>query len=207
MIQPTEQDIAIHQQWVADGGREKLVTFDFLTPESTVWEIGGWRGEWTETIARKYDPFIHVFEPVQCWWLKMLGMFKGNPKISLWNYGLGALDRFEEIGVDLDASGLYCDSKDKIDIQIRSVLDVMEDINTEEIDVTQCNCEGGEYEIFPELIDTGLIERFKVLAIQFHNLHPTHALERIKIQDGLSQTHVMTSCYDWKFEYWERKNA
>jgi len=190
----------IHKKWLAEGGLSKLTTFDFLTPESWVWEIGGWRGWWVGEIAEKYNPWITVFEPVISSFLRMKKRFSKNPKIRIENYGLGDEDRKQSIGLSADGSGVYCQTNNTI-VQIKSIKKVLGECKYD-IDLVQCNCEGGEYEIFPQLIKTGLIKRFKFIIIQFHDLHESHTELRKQIQKDLEKTHTMVMCYDWKFEYW-----
>ena len=199
-----EDDTAIHSQWLADGGLKKLITFDSLTPDSWVWEIGGYRGKWVEQISDKYNPWITVFEPVWDWSFQMAKMFSDNSKIRVENYGLGNKDRDLMIGVSEDSSGMYCPVNKKV-VKIKSVEKVMGERLCDEIDLMKCNCEGGEYKILHSLIKTGLIKKFRMIIIQFHWLHETHPELRKRIQDELSKTHKQTLCYDWKFEYWERK--
>lgn len=200
---PTEEDIQIHKKWLDEDGLNRLIAFDFLTPDSYVWEIGGYQGWWIDKISKKYDPWITVFEPVIEYWVKMNNRFKDNSKIRLENYGLGNRDRQQDIGLSEDGSGAYCQTNINT-VLIKAVDKVLGEC-LEDIDLMQCNCEGGEYEIFPLLIKKNLMKRFNLVIIQFHNLHKTHPMIRINIQKGLSKTHKQIMCYDWKFEYWKRK--
>ena len=198
-------DIEMHEKWVAEGGRERLTAYDHLTSKSIVWEIGGWLGEWAQQMSKKYDPWITVFEPVNLWYDKLVAMFNHDRKIRVLNYGLSDETRIARFGIDADASGIACNSPRFEQVRLRSVEETFNDLRFDSVDVTQINCEGGEYKILPQLISTNLIRRFNVLAIQFHYLDASSTAQRRVIQEHLSITHRQTECYDWKFEYWERK--
>lgn len=192
--------IEMHRKWLDEGGKERLVTFDFLTADSKVWEIGGYHGWWVTEIAKKYDSWAKVFEPI--WFEELNTLFYENPKIEIFDFGLSDCNGNQVIGISADGSGRFSKGKAK-SIKVRSIAEMV----CEKIDLVQCNCEGGEYEILPELIETGLIKKFRMIVVQFHYLHKNHPKMRGDIQEGLSKTHRQIICYDWKFEYWELKDA
>src|ERR1700682_919347 len=47
----------------ADGDRTLLVDYP-LNQDSVVFDIGGYRGDWSQKIADLYDCHIYIFEPV-----------------------------------------------------------------------------------------------------------------------------------------------
>src|SRR6266571_4135800 len=51
-------------RWLLENPREEARYAYPLTPESVVFDIGGYRGEWSAEIVRRYDPHIYIFEPV-----------------------------------------------------------------------------------------------------------------------------------------------
>ena len=54
-----------HKKWVKDNGDETLRLDYKLTKNSVVFDIGGYRGDFAESIYEKYNCTVYVFEPVQ----------------------------------------------------------------------------------------------------------------------------------------------
>lgn len=200
MIETNEQALG---RWHREIGH--TTGFDYLDANSHVWEIGLWHGHWVEQIAKNYNPYITAFEPISRWWSEGVDKFFSNPKITIKNFGLGSHCCRKVFGVNEDDTGEQCKSATKGVVYIVAIDDYIKSLPIENIDLMQCNCEGGEYEIFPALIESGLITRFDNLLIQFHNLEPQSAYKMQGIQAALSKTHDKGLYADWVFEYWKRK--
>ena len=53
------------QEWRQSGGDSiHRVNYD-LSKDSLVFDIGGFKGEWSHTISKKYNCDIYIFEPVK----------------------------------------------------------------------------------------------------------------------------------------------
>lgn len=201
MIETKEQAL---ERWNKEVGH--TTGFDYLNENSHVWEIGLWHGHWVSEIAKNYNPYITAFEPIRGWAYEGQVIFANNPKVHIYSFGLGAYGRIATMNIDSDATGEYCESGTKDKVTIFAVDDIpLSEPSPFNIDLMQCNCEGGEYEILPALIRSGLINRFDNLLIQFHNLNWAHPMARERIQNQLQKTHTQGLCVDWVFEYWKRK--
>jgi FkbM family methyltransferase len=86
-----------------------------------------------------------------------------------------------------------------------SVSDLFQQITESKIDLLQVNCEGGEYEILPEMINGKYISRINALNIQFHYLSPRNIIRRQKIVNQLKLTHELVWNVPFIWERWELK--
>jgi FkbM family methyltransferase len=193
-----------YKRWLAAGGDHQIEIFPFLNEKSKVWEVGYWHGRWVREIVQRYNPFIFAFEPIEEWYLDGKKEFVNNSKVTMFPFGLGSSTRLQKVGVKEDATGIFCPGKHR-NIQIKSVVDFITENHIEGIDLLQCNCEGGEYEILPAMIESGLVNKFEHIAIQFHQYGEESVSRRQAIQDGLSKTHTSVFCFDWLWEFWARK--
>ena len=198
-----EQQEQGYKKWLADGGRSRIVTFGFLDKNSVVFEVGYWLGEWVQQMLDLYRPILYVFEPIKEWYDAGASKFKHDSNVHMFNFGLGDSDKELYFGLDRDSTGMFCPNRIH-QVRIKSIVKFLHDNKIENIDLFQSNCEGGEYEIFPALIESQEIKKLRYIIIQFHNLREEHPEQRKRIQDGLSKTHKLLFCYDWRFEYWER---
>ena len=208
------------KKWRAANGWKKMTTFDFLNAESKIWSIGYWKGEWEKEMVQKYNPFMLAFEPVPAFYQQGQKEFENNPKVSILPFGLGNKNKIVDMNVDADSTSVFRSSEKKYlseyglhepckpnlhQVQIRSIVGFIAESKIDNVDLMICNCEGGEYELFPALIKSSSIQRFKFLIIQFHDLTSTHPSERKVIREGLRKTHTETLCYKWIFEFWKLK--
>jgi hypothetical protein len=64
------------------------------------------------------------------------------------------------------------------------------------------NIEGGEFDLLPAAIDSGLIERIKFIQVQFHQFIPNAIENRLQIHKALEKSHRQMWCYDFVWESW-----
>ncbi|MFK7840342.1 MAG: FkbM family methyltransferase [Bdellovibrionales bacterium] len=171
-----------------------------LKDNSVVIDVGGYKGEWAASIFELYKPSIHVFEPVEGFVKKLDDTFKDNQKIAIYPYGIGGSSQEIEISLDADASSVFSSKGDKTLIQIRDIIEFLDEQNIQKIDLIKLNIEGGEFDLLDRLIETGYLERFNHLQIQFHNFVENAQTRRDDIRQKLAKTH---HC-DWNFPFvWE----
>ena len=108
-----------------------------------------------------------------------------------------------EINLDEDGSSVHKAGSKSQTIQLRSVVDFINLNKIEQIELLKINIEGGEYEVLPALIESGLIDRIKNLQIQFHDFIPNAVQKRDAIRNDLSKTHKLTYDYYFVWENWE----
>jgi len=162
-----------------------------LTPASTVFDIGGYKGQWADLMYSRYGCHIYCFEPV--FPIK-------RTEYKVFNFGLGGSTREENIHIDMDKTGIFCRTGIGRKIQVMDIVSVIDSLDIKIIDLMKINIEGMEYELLPRLINSGYVKRIKNLQIQFHNIAPTSDKDMYLIQEDLKKTHTPT----WQFRYvWE----
>lgn len=194
------------KRYFKDGGDEKFrYTFD-LNDKSLVFDIGGYKGQWASDIYSRYNCNIFIFEPIATFSDQIKDRFKLNKKIKVFNFALGAKNRTEFISICEDASSTYLNSSLKKKINFIDVKDFFAENSIKTISLMKINIEGGEYELIPRLIETGIINKIDQIQVQFHNIGSASEKNMEKIHSELLLTHKCTQMYKFVWENWERIN-
>ena len=191
------------QKWLDAGGPDLQHTVEDSGPDSVVFDIGLYRGSWASIIMQKYNPVIYGFEPVKDFYESAQRVLAKCPKVSLFNYGLGNKTHDAFIYVDNDSSSFIKESGHAQVVNIKSIKDVLIELDIESVDLASINIEGAEYELLTYLLDTGLIKKFKQLLIQFHDIGVCPEAKRRDIRDDLALTHEKIYSYDTVWDYWK----
>jgi FkbM family methyltransferase len=177
---------------------------------STVMDVGGETGVWAMQIHDKYAPQLKIYEPNPNAVAVLKERFK-DKSAEIFPFGLGARNQTcmlsnDGMGSSVFATSRNYDKVDKIEISIRDVREAFEELNLPEVDLIKINIEGGEYELLPRLIETGLINRCKLVRIQFHDWIPGAFAMRRRIVRQLAKTHNVEWSYPMVWESWIRKD-
>ena len=183
-----------------------------LDERSLVVDVGGFRGDWAWTIARKYNSRILVIEPVPDYCAQIKARFAARPNVSVFNLGL--LDHNGEMAIDVAEEGSSFFGKPHaprnnvssgVRVPIMDVADFLDLHRIAAVDLMKLNIEGGEYPVLRRLIDTGRISTIHRLLVEFHAFYPqAHRLRRA-IQRQLSKTHECVFDYPFFWECWQRR--
>ena len=74
--------------WFAvEGDKTLRLNYD-LNFSSVIFDLGGYKGEWSDLIYNKYESHIYIFEPVKLLYEALENKYNNNPKIHIFNYGL-----------------------------------------------------------------------------------------------------------------------
>ncbi|OCC15879.1 Methyltransferase, FkbM family [Dissulfuribacter thermophilus] len=151
---------------------EKLRTNYPLQRNSLVVDVGGYPGDFTEAIIKKFDCWVEVFEPIEQYAENIRRRFHDNKKVKVIQAGLGGTEKKTSISTMGSASSLFLlKPHNSVEhIKILSIIDYLKSINRPEIDLMKINIEGGEYELFNALLNyPDLICKIRFLQIQFHD--------------------------------------
>lgn len=177
-----------------------------INQNSIVYDVGGFTGIFASCMVNSFNPKMVIFEPTKKYYLQLTQKFKNA---TIHNYGLGAYTRTETIYVDGQNTSIHQHWTTNAQKEIINLVDVNQYINTnqpEPIDLLALNCEGGEYEILPELIKSGNIKKCKQVLIQFHNINENSLHDATLIGSALSKTHNQTlNVGIWKWLLYEIK--
>lgn len=193
------------QRFFSDYGDTTVRLNYDLNESSIVFDLGLYMGDFTEKIVNKYDCFVYGYEPIQKYYDISLHKFENNPKIKIFNYGLG--DRTETVKIidSADSSSIYQEALD--DFEVVNIIDISDEISNlkiEKIDLMKINIEGAEYTLLDRMIKSGIIEIVDNLQIQFHKEHENE-ITRDYIQSHLKDTHNLTYNYTYVWENWKLK--
>lgn len=202
---PTEQDKVI-KQWRADNGDQRLIPVHDLNEDAFVMNVGGFHGDFAAEIYARYSCRINIFEPVPHFVHLMKERFAKNPRIEIFDIGLGGHTSTETISVNQFSSSIYRKvSKDSVEIKIVNIVDWLAANDIEKIDLIKINIEGGEYELLDKFLESSYINCTNEIMIQFHNFFPDAKARMEKIQKKLAETHTLTFQYPFIWENWKMK--
>lgn len=213
------EEIANQLYWGIETEHKETITYPELEGFSTVYDIGGCRGTWAASIAKKY-PYarVEIFEPVQEFYEDCLYRFDGNKQVFV--YPLGFSNRDQEVVIakqGINSSTVRGgEGQTKLPdhpilgaavsetIKLLDISKFLSDHNVQNVDLVSINCEGGEYDILSRLIRTGQIRVFDNIQIQFHHFYPYAAELRDIIRCSLKETHTERFNYPFIWESWKR---
>jgi FkbM family methyltransferase len=193
------------KRFFREKGRGTPGQYDGLTPASIAFDLGGYKGEWTRHMRETYDCQVHVFEPHPAFAAAIAARFAGDPKVTAHACALGAAEGTMALSDSADASSAFSGDGPQVHGRVCAATDILAALGDADIDATKINIEGGEYEILPHLIETGLINRFRTITVQFHNFTPQDADRRAAIRAALAATHDCVWNYEFVWEEWRRK--
>lgn len=192
------------EAWYRDNKKADLRhTYD-LNDNSIVIDAGGYKGDWAETISKKYNAKIFIYEPVPQFYeiiKNRLGKYKN---ITIMNCGLSHSNSKVEISINADGSSTYLSGNIRTEIKLVDVIDEMHRLDIAHIDLMKINIEGAEYDLLDRLISVGIIHKICNLQIQFHNFVSDAESKRDRIRKELGKTHYLTYDYPFVWENWQK---
>ncbi|MFA6282824.1 MAG: FkbM family methyltransferase [Desulfurivibrionaceae bacterium] len=190
--------------WFQANGDETLrLQYKELNSDSTVFDLGGYKGQWTSDIFARYCCNIYCFEPVRKFATAIEERFSQNPRIHVFPFGLAEQTKETIISDSADGSSMFTGNGQE-NIQLVQASSFLKENNVKRIDLIKINIEGGEYDLLDHLIESGTITMINNLQIQFHNLFPEAEQRMRAIQANLSRTHRITWQYEFVWENWEK---
>jgi FkbM family methyltransferase len=191
------------EQWYKDDPKSEL-RFEYdLNDNSVVFDLGGFRGQWTSDIFARYCCNIYIFEPVENYVTDIQRRFRNNGKIQVFNYGLGKENTELMISQMGDQSSLHKGPKNE-KIFIHSFHDFIKEHHITGIDLLKLNIEGAEYDLLDHILENNLQNMITNFQIQFHDFVDNARARMEKIQNELKKTHKLTYQQEFIWENWER---
>lgn len=139
-VSPFEHSV---RKWVkADGDNTYRLNYK-LDNNSLVFDLGGYRGDFSYQIVSKFNCNVMVFEPVNLYALNIENRFRDNKKVKVFNFGLESRDRSDVIYLDENGSSCYrCNNKEEV-IFFKSIDAFIKEHLINHIDLMKINIEGG----------------------------------------------------------------
>ncbi len=175
-----------------------------LNENSIAFDLGGYKGQWSQAIYDKFKCSIFCFEIIPEYIANLKTMFSDVPKIKIFPYGLSTSTKHSVASKINDSSSLY---KGELTEQI-SLVDICDFIDhktIQHIDLMKINIEGSEYDLLDHMLNHTIVNKIDNIQVQFHSFYP-NAHKRMKtIQDRLLKTHKVTYQIPFVWENWELK--
>ncbi len=200
------------QKWIKDQGDDTLRLNYPLTSNSIVFDVGGFNGDWSSKIFCMYDCNIYVFEPVILYYENIQRRFIKNDKVTVVNKGLSSTTGEAEFFINSNIDGSSFILRNDVNnirksiVTMISAKDFIDQNKITSIDLIKINIEGGEYDLLEHIICSGIINKIKNIQVQFHDFVENHETRLYKLRQFLSRTHVLTYCYEYIWENWEKKD-
>lgn len=172
-----------------------------LNENSIVIDIGGYTGNWVSQIIDKYNPYVYIVEPVPNFYNHLVSKFSNNPKISLLDVGLSDQNIEGTIYISGDASSSNEVNGESKTVKFLTIESIMNIWGIEGADLIQINIEGDEYKVLEHMVNTGLVNKFKNIQVQFHLGVENDVVRRELIQNKLIK-HGFKNKFNYPF-VWE----
>jgi FkbM family methyltransferase len=157
-------------------------------------------------MINKYNPNVYVLEPVPEFYNQMVTKFANNSKVRLMNVGVGIENKEGMIFMSGDATSSNISSNKSIDIKFNTVETILKNWGLSEIDLVQINIEGDEYSLLEHMLETGDINKFKNIQVQFHLGVENDIIRRNNIREGLIKNRFEINFdYPFVWESWKKK--
>ncbi len=195
-----------HLKWIIISGDKKGHKKYNLDSGSIFFDIGGYKGEFTDSVFNEFNCSCYIFEPHPDQASYLDKKFSTNEKVEVYNFGLYHTNSKEYLTDDLSSSKIT-NKETGLFIEFRDIYEVINDLGINKIDLMKINIEGAEYKLLDRIIDTGLINNINHLQIQFHKKdieNPEY--KREKAISKLSETHNNIWSYYYVWERWSNKN-
>lgn len=139
-----EKISSAQQRWLeVEGDFTLRLDCPYLTENSVVFDVGGYRGNWAKDIFAKYLPNIYIFEPVKRYYDSMVSFFEKNGKIFLYNHGFGKENMELEISLNEDGSSVFLKSNQCENVNVVKASEFIDTNNITFIHLMKLNVEGG----------------------------------------------------------------
>ena len=194
-----------HRKWLEDRGDDTHIIMYDLDENSTIMDLGGYNGAWIEQMINKYNPNAYIVEPIPKFYNEIVNKFKNNNRVRTLNVGVSPENKKGKIYLNGDSTSSNFNNGNSIDVTFKTISDIMSLWNLDNVDLLQINIEGDEYLLLENMLESGIINRFKNVQIQFHIGIDGDVERRNNIRDGLVNNGFRNKFnYPFVWESWEK---
>jgi FkbM family methyltransferase len=194
------------RDWKRESGQLQMNDYSALPRNSVVFDIGGFRGEWTDLVRSQCNSArVHIFEPHPEFAARLSRKYSEITSVHVHGFALGAKAGSIKISDAGDASSAVADHQFSFESPVVPLEEFFLAHDVTQVDLAKMNIEGGEYDLLAGLIATGLIKRIATLQVQFHLFEPGMIRLRDAIREQLRQTHDCKWSYPFVWECWQRR--
>jgi FkbM family methyltransferase len=194
-----------HRKWLEDRGDDTHIIMYDLDENSTIMDLGGYNGAWIEQMINKYNPNAYIVEPIPKFYNEIVNKFKNNNRVRTLNVGVSTENKKGKIYLNGYSTSSNFNNGNSIDVTFKTISDIMSLWNLDNVDLLQINIEGDEYLLLENMLESGIINRFKNVQIQFHIGIDGDVERRNNIRDGLVNNGFRNKFnYPFVWESWEK---
>ena len=202
-------DFDTWKRWT-DGEFERLRYEYDLDNTSICLDLGAFYNDWGKKISDMYhSPTIYAFEAIPAIWNIGQENIVDYSNIRSLNYAVGksncemTITMGPALGV---SSSFYIQEEgEKINVTVRDIKEVFEELNISNVDLMKLNIEGSEYDVLERLIECNLHIHIKNIQVQFHRLTDDYLNRYNNIREKLKETHELTYEFEFIWENWKLK--
>jgi FkbM family methyltransferase len=193
------------KRWFRDHGDTTLRLNYPLSSDSIVFDVGAYRGDWSQAIMKRYHCNLFIFEPVPDFCQMLWSKFKDNLKAHVIMAGLYDHTGQQEITLGADRSSIFYEvSIQKIKIDVIDIAEFVAQNRISRIDLIKINIEGAEYRLLDRMIEQKVVQICTNIQVQFHLFYPNAVQLRDQIRAKLEKTHKLTYDYPFVWENWQK---
>ena len=188
--------------WWRLGRRDRLLFEHRLQQGDLVYDVGGYRGDWTWGMMGKYSCEYHVFEPHPEAFRNLAERFARHPDVTLHEFALGGANGRASLSSAAEGSSIVSNRSDRsIDV---GLVDVCQHLSSDgrKVALMKLNIEGSEYDLLEKLLKSDMRYRVQSMLIQFHLQGPASKARYASIAESLTETHRLSWRYAFLWELW-----
>ena len=182
----------------------KILDYE-LNSESIFFELGGYKGDYSEKIISKFDCNLYIFEPDSKYYNILAERFMGNDKVKILNYAVSNKNKDLNLNRNGESSTIGHNKEGK-GTKVKGTLlsDFIKNNNIDKIDLVNMNIEGSEYVVLRDLIINKQIKKINSLQVQFHRNKKFYKVQRKIIHYFLRKSHKLVWSYSFVWERWDK---
>jgi FkbM family methyltransferase len=175
-----------------------------LHPNALVYDVGGYKGDWTWAMREKYSCEFHVFEPHPEFFEHISTRFSGLGGIILHEVALGGESGSVSLSSAAEGSSIITGrGLDAVEVKLVDVCQHLRD-DGRPVALLKLNIEGAEYDLLERLLWSDESVLAGDFLVQFHPGPPFAEQRYAQIARKLSETHRCVWRYAFLWELWRR---
>jgi FkbM family methyltransferase len=180
-------------------------------------DVGSYDGHWARSVHDRYGATVYSFEPDPAALEQVRAHLAGSARAHVMPFGLAARDAVVALAQAGPGSTTCLDGLERadpttpapatVDVELRDVKRVFDELSLDHVDFVSMNIEGGEYDVLERLVETGYVARCRTLQVQFHEWVPGAHPRRRRLHRALRRTHRLEWSYPFIWERWSLREG
>jgi FkbM family methyltransferase len=175
-----------------------------LDQNALVYDVGGYKGDWTSGMLEEYACEFHAFEPHPEFFNHLSRRFAGSGSVKLHEFALGGESGRVSLSSAAEGSSIVARrGVDSIQVKLVDVCHHLRD-DGRPVALMKLNIEGAEYDLLEQLLWSGESILAGDFLVQFHSGPPDAEQRYARIARKLGETHRCVWRYPFLWELWRR---